>query len=323
MSSSIPLNPSAPTPRAAGWLGIPPHWWSALLFMSLGMFMWAVIENIPRFFSQHYTTFQIVWMRYSVHILFMLALFVPRFKTRMFRTRRLGWQLVRGLLMMGMHLTFIFAIRSLSVGQTMSAFWIAPLALLVLGQWIGEKSAPLHWLLTLAAYGGVLLIIRPENGLLHTATLLSLGMALCFALYLWMTRRMLDEDLLASLFYTAFSVWVVLGLGLPWYWVRPNLFDLGLFAAIGLLGYAAILGFDKALEAAPAPWVAPMLFTQPVFALLADWAMRGQIPGRADLAGAALVLGCLAVLGWQARRIAGQGTVPLPGLEPATHKDSA
>ena len=61
----------------------------------LAMAMWAVIENIPGFLSQHYTSFEIVWLRYSVHIVFMLVIFGPRVKLRLVRTRHLGLQFLR------------------------------------------------------------------------------------------------------------------------------------------------------------------------------------------------------------------------------------
>ena len=33
-----------------------------MLYMSLAMAMWAIIEHIPSFFTQRYTTFEIVWL---------------------------------------------------------------------------------------------------------------------------------------------------------------------------------------------------------------------------------------------------------------------
>jgi len=272
---------------------------ASLLYMALAMGIWAIIENIPRFFSQHYTTFEIVWLRYSVHLLFMLIVFGPRVKLRLVRTRRLGLQLVRGMLMMGMHLSFIFAIRWLTPTVTMAGFWVGPLLLLGLSAWRGERPDWVQWAVTLVAFGAVLLMSRPLGGLLHPATLLSLGMALCFVLYMQMTRAMPDEDLLASLFYTAFSVWIVLSFLMPFFWVTPTFADLLLFAAIGLLGYFAIYGFDKTAEVAPTWVAAPFAFIQPVLVLLADWMVRGLNPGRLSLAAAGFVAICIGFLAWR------------------------
>jgi drug/metabolite transporter (DMT)-like permease len=151
-------------------------------------------------------------------------------------------------------------------------------------------------------------MLRPGGGLLHGATLLSVGMALCFSLYLWMSRRMRDEDIVASLFYTAFSVWIVLAVGLPVYWKTPTLWDVALLAAIGLLGYVGIYGFDRAMESAPAPVVAPFMLTQPLFVVIADLVMRGAVPGRRTLLGASIVMACGIFLVWNARQVSARPT---------------
>jgi len=272
---------------------------AAQIYMGLAMVMWAIIENIPHYFSQHYTSFEIVWTRYSVHLLFMVLILGPRVKLRLVRTPRLGLQLLRGMLMMGMHLCFIFAVRWLSPTLTMAAFWVSPLLLLGLSGWRGERASWLQWAVTAAALGAVLVMSRPLSGLLHPATLLALGMALCFVLYMQMTRAMPDEDLYASLFYTAFSVWIVLSFLMPFYWVTPTLGDFLLLAAIGLIGYVGIYGFDKAAEVAPT-WVsAPVAFLQPVLVLFSTWWVYNTNPGRLSLAAAGFVVLSIGFLAWK------------------------
>lgn len=272
---------------------------AAALYMALAMTMWALIENIPLFFSQHYTSFQIVWMRYSVHLLFMLLVFGPRVKLRLVRTRRLGLQIVRGMLMMAMHLSFIFAVRSMSVNATMAGFWVAPLLLLGLSAWRGERADWIQWAMTAAIFAGVLFTLRPLGEALQPASLLSIGMGLCFVVYMQMTRAMHGEDILASLFYTAFSVWIVLSFLMPFYWVNPTGTDLLLFAGIGLLGFVCIYGFDKAAELAPT-WVsAPFAFVQPVLILLSEWIVRHYFAGRLSLGVAGLIVAALGLLIWR------------------------
>ncbi len=281
---------------------------SAMLWMALGMALWVVIENIARLFSQHYSSFQIVWMRYSVHMLFMLLVFGPRVRLRMVRTRRLGKQMLRGMLMMGMHLSFIFAVRSISVHATMAVFWVAPLLLTVLSLLAGERANVLAWAGVAGGFVAVLLTLRNFSALAHPATLLALLMAACFVLYIQMSRQMVGEDLYASLFYTAFSVWLVLCFFMPFYWVTPTARDLLVFAAIGIVGYFTILGFDKAAELAPTWISAPFGFIQPVLTLLADWFVGTTFPGRLSLGIAGLIVLYLAYLLW--RNLAPKSLIP-------------
>jgi drug/metabolite transporter (DMT)-like permease len=125
-------------------------------------------------------------------------------------------------------------------------------------------------------------------------------MALCFVLYLQMSRAMSSEDILASLFYTAFSVWVVLSFLMPFYWVTPNWQDMLVFIAIGLVGFVGIYGFDKAVEAAPT-WVsAPFALVQPIVFTGLNFILRGINPGRLSLAASGLILACFGILLWRA-----------------------
>ncbi len=267
--------------------------------MVLAMAMWAFIENIPEHFSQHYTSFQIVWLRYTVHLLFMLVVFGPRVKLGLVRTRHLGLQFGRGMLMMGMHLCFIFAVGFLPVNATLSVFWVTPLLLLGLSAWRAEKADGVQWAVTAGGVACVLLLLRPLGAALHPASLLSLGMALCFSIYMQMTRAMRDEGLLPSLFYTALSVWLVLSVLMPFFWVTPSAWDLLLFAAIGLLGFVCLVGFDKAAELAPTWVTAPFSLVQPLFILAINWGLRGINPGRLGLAAVGLLLAAFGFLLWR------------------------
>lgn len=271
----------------------------AILYMALAMIIWAAIETIALLFSQHYSSFQVVWMRYSVHLLFMLIVLGPRARARLFRTQRLGMQFLRGMLMMGMHLSFIFAVRHMPVSATMAGFWVTPLLLLGFSALRGERPDWLHWLITAALSAGVWVILRPVSAVMQPAGLLAISMALCFVIYMQMTRAMKGEDLLASLFYTAFSVWIVLSAFMPFYWVTPTFPDLLVAAAIGLLGYVGILGFDRAAELAPT-WVsAPIGFLQPVMMLFSDWIFRHHFAGRLSLGVAGLIVSALGFLAWR------------------------
>ena len=201
--------------------------------------------------------------------------------------------------MMGMPLCFIFAVKTIPVNTTMAGFWIAPLLLLGLSTWSGEKPAMVQWVVTFLSVVCILFILRPLTGLQQPATLFSIGMALCFILYMQMTRAMSSEDLFASLFYTAFSVWIGLSMLMPFYWVTPNGLDMLLFAAIGILDLISIYGFDKAAELAPT-WVsAPIMMMQPILLIAIDFGFRGISPGWLSLVAIGLIFASFGFLAWR------------------------
>lgn len=274
---------------------------TGLGFMCVAMLTWAAIERIAGFFSQHYASYQIVWVRYGTHLLFMLAVLGPRYKTRLIRSRHLLLQLARAMMMLGMHLCFIWAVRRVPENDVVSVLWLSPLLLMVMALWLRERVRPVYWIVTLIAIAGMLMVLQPGRDTLSTSVVFSLGMGVCFSLYQLTTRLMPDESILASLFYTAFGVWVPLSLLMPSHWVTPTLPDLGLMVSIGLIGFVTLYALDRALELAPAPVVAPFALTQPVFVLIANLVLLGLVPTGLTLLGALIVVVSLLALAWLAR----------------------
>ena len=70
----------------------------AILAILLAMSCFSVLNAMSKALSAHYPVMQIIWARYFIAFVFMLALFLPRSGRELFSIRRLGTQVVRGLL---------------------------------------------------------------------------------------------------------------------------------------------------------------------------------------------------------------------------------
>lgn len=263
----------------------------AILLMGLSVFLWAVMEMMGSLLPSTYSPYQTVWMRYATHLLFMLAVLGPRYRGRLVQTPRLGMQLLRSLLMLGMPIFFITALYHMPATEALTIFWVAPLIALGLSSvLLAERTSRLRWLVSLASFVGVLLILRPAGNLWHWSLVLPLGMAFCFSLYQVMTRMMQDEDTLASLFYTALGVFILLSFGLPFFW-QPLTLSSGLvMMAIGLLGFLGLFTLDRSLELAPVSAVAPFAYTQPIWMSGFSSVLIGHTPGRAAMLGIVIII---------------------------------
>ena len=279
------------------------RWVRGPLVLCLAMLLWPIVERLAQALSQPYSPFQIVWVRYSVHLVLMLALWTPGGPARLVRTRRPGLQVIRGLTMLGMPTCFVLAHARMSLDAVMSLFWISPLmAMLVAALWLGDRPGGRRWASAAAAYGGVLLVLESFAVTPRRASVLPLIMAACFALYLVLTRLMRGETGASRLFYTALGVWVPLGLVMPWVWKTPTLRDFGLMASIGILGFLFLLGLDLALDDAPIGRLAPFVLAQPIWLVLIDALVGGRAPTQRVVAGIVLVLGAWLVFAWPERR---------------------
>ena len=300
--------------------GLAPQTRALLLLLGVTL-LWAAIEIIGVFLPDNLSPYQVVWMRYAVHLLALTVVFGPRYRSRLWRTPRPLLQLGRGLLMLGMPVCYILGVRQLPPASVWAIFWCAPLLALALAAlWLREKVRWPAWLAAAGAYGGVLLLLQPPAIALSAALVLPLGMALCFALYLFASRALRKDSLLASLFYTAVGVLIPLSVRLPHFW-RPLSWVGGLeMAAIGLLGLLLLCCLDKALELAAISQVAPVLLAAPLWLTAAEAVLFQTAVSFYTILGAVLIASTLLGFWIYARQQGSPAATVLPVLPVLTNQ---
>jgi len=77
--------------------------------MCAGVAMFPFMHAAVKLLCVHYPVAQIVWARFTVHLLVMLIVFLPRYGLRLLATRRPCVQIARSLLMLVSNLVFVFA----------------------------------------------------------------------------------------------------------------------------------------------------------------------------------------------------------------------
>ncbi|HLF25327.1 MAG TPA: DMT family transporter [Anaerolineae bacterium] len=285
-----------------------------ILLWCASVLLWAAIEVLGGLAPIDYSAYQIVWMRYATHLLFMLLILGPRRRTRLVRTHHLKLQVARGLLMLGMPVAFIVAAGLMPVNDAWAVFWITPLLTMLLAALVlRERIHPALWIAALAGFAGTLIVEYPDRALLTPALLLPLVMALCFSLYLVMTRLLRDDGTLTNLFYTAACVLIPLSAGLPLFWRALTLPGLAIMAAIGLLGYVVLYLLDKAIEAAPVSVIAPFTYIQPIGVLVLIDLITHSAPAPLKILGVLIIAGGIAcAIIWVVRPHAHSRTIATP-----------
>lgn len=237
--------------------------YTGIFLICLVSFIWALMEILTAAAAVDYSLYQVVWVRYAVHLVFMLLVFAPRRGLRLFATRRPGLQILRALMMLVMPVSFILAAPSMPVENILGIFWLAPLMIVLLSMALLKERPAWHtWALIAAGLVVVLALLRPSGAFEPRGILLSLAMGLSFSLYLVMTRILRHEATLTSLFYTAAGVLVPLSLQMPAVWRPLDLHGALLMALIGLLGFGLLWLLDKTFEISSAAVVAPFLYSQ-------------------------------------------------------------
>jgi drug/metabolite transporter (DMT)-like permease len=258
------------------------------------------IDTAGKYLSGFYPVPEVVWVRYSVHALLMIAFLVPRIGWGLIRTAQPAGQIVRAGLLLGSTLCNFSALAFLPLAEVKAISFVSPLLVTVFAVWLLREHVTLsRWAAVVVGFLGVLFIIRPGSHMLSWAAFLALGTALCYSLYQIMTRKFSDdEDPIVTLFFSAIVGCVVLAVVMPFVWVTPALVHVPLFLYLGTAGMVGHFLLIKALELERASVLSPFGYTQLIWVTIFGYLVFGQWPDRHAFIGMAVIVGSGIYVAW-------------------------
>ncbi len=279
---------------------------AGILFMCGAGLLFPVMSGFAKFLGQDgYNSLQVSWARAFGHIVFMLAVFVPKFGLGMLRTRRPLIQLTRSAMLFMSNATNFFAIVFIPLAKTASISLMAPLMVVPLA-WalLGERTTPGRLLALGAGFVGVLIVIRPGTELFHWASLLAVVSAIGYAVYQVLTRKVAGIDppetsTIYSSLVGGFGMFAVL----PFVWKTPdNLRDILFFCSLGVIGAVGHYLVARAFTNAPANIVSPFQYMQLIGSVTVGYFFFGDFPDLLTWVGAAIIVGSGLYIGWSQTR---------------------
>jgi drug/metabolite transporter (DMT)-like permease len=253
----------------------------------------ACLDATGKYLNHHMDTMQVVWSRYTGAFLLALIVSNPINRPGLLVTRRPFLQIGRSaLLLLSTALNF-FALRYLQLDEALSILFSTPFIVAVLcgpllGEWVGWR----RWTAIAVGFFGVLLVTRPGFGGTHPAAFLSLGSAVCYAVFVISTRVLARTDSNeTTLFYSNLVGTVAMLPVIPFVWSTPEsgliVVLMVLIGALGSMGhYLLIVGH----RLAPASVLAPFIYTQVVWTTTLGFLVFGDVPQRWTIAGGLIVV---------------------------------
>jgi len=281
------------------------HLARGILLILLAVLLFSSMDTLAKHMLRSYPLAPLVFARYAVHTLIMLALLAPRMGLELVRTKRLGLQITRGLLLVGSTGLFYLALRYLPLAEAAAISFVAPVMVTALSRpLLREAVSPRQWVAVALGFIGVLVIIRPGGGLLTPASVLPLITALLFALYQIMTRKLAGrENAFTTLFFTAAVGTIAASLALPFSWQTPTVTQAASMLAIGCLGGLGHFLLIRAVEVASPTALAPFVYTQLVWSTLLAFIAFGEFPDPVSLFGMVVVVAAgLLAINWRRLR---------------------
>ncbi|WP_439155068.1 DMT family transporter [Yoonia sp.] len=199
----------------------------------------------------------------------------------------LGWTVLRTALH-GIGIAMMFsALRFLPLADALAIIFVLPFIMLILGHFFMGEEVGLHRTVACAVgFIGTLLVIQPNFAQVGAPALLPLGVAVMFAFFMMVTRRvarLMDPIKLQAV--SGVQATLLLGpLLLIWPEARGSLGFLSdvsvlwLLAALGIVGTLGHLCMTWSLRLAPASTVAPMQYLEIPFGTAIGWLIFSDLP---------------------------------------------
>ncbi|HET9914976.1 MAG TPA: EamA family transporter, partial [Anaerolineales bacterium] len=138
-------------------------------------FLWGFLEVLVQHIPGRYSIYQIVWFRYATHLLFMLLVFSPRQGIKLIKTKQLGLQLSRSVMMLIMPVSYVMATKYMSARDILAVFWLLPVMIIILAIFLlRERVSWFYWVSAIAGSIVLALLLHPN---LHVT---ALGLLLAF-----------------------------------------------------------------------------------------------------------------------------------------------
>jgi drug/metabolite transporter (DMT)-like permease len=265
----------------------------------------AALDTTTKWVTTAVPLLMALWVRYFFQAAATTALVLPTRGRTVWRTRRLAWQLVRGILLLASSLLAFLSLRYMPVGEFTAIVMITPLAVTVLAATVlKEHVSALRWLLVVGGFAGTLIIIRPGASHFGWSSLLPLALVGSNSAFQVLTSKLAQtEDPVTMHLYTGWTGTLLASFALPFAWTA--LPDLRLWAALFFMGLTATVGHFLLILAfyrAPAATLTPYLYTQIAFAVLGGLLVFSHVPDHLSLVGMGMIAVCGAAGAWLTAR---------------------
>ncbi|MCK6372031.1 MAG: DMT family transporter [Gammaproteobacteria bacterium] len=274
--------------------------------MLVAVAAFAAMDAVLKVLAGRYPPMQVSALRGASSLPFVLAAVALLGRWRDLRAVNVRLHLARGVLGVVMIGGFVYALRSLSLADAYSVFFVAPLLVTALAvPLLGERVDWRRWVAIASGLAGVLAMLRPSAGLLGTlGAVAALVSALAYALSAISVRFLTRTDTTQSMvFWFLVALTVACGILAAPGWLPIERADWPWIVALGAIGSVGQHLITEAFRHAPASVIAPFEYTALLWGVAIDWAFWQVLPGAQVFYGGGLVITAGLYLIWRERRL--------------------
>ncbi len=267
--------------------------------------LFAAYDNGTKLISAVVPVALVLWTRYLLQILWILARRRALAAAGAFHTRRKGLHVLRAAVLLACNVAAFFSYKQLPVAPVTAIAMLSPLLVTAVAALaFAEPVTPRQWLWIVGGLAGALMITRPGAENLSPLLLLPLAFLLTYTAFQTITSRLTrTESPDTVLVWTSGIGFAALSLLLPLSWTGwPAPRTLAILLAATLCSAVGHHLLVLAYQRTAASRVTPFIYLQLPFATLGGFLLFGEVPDGWSAAGGALIAACGVLSALEARR---------------------
>ncbi len=256
--------------------------------------VFSLMDMAMKLLSAHYPAMQVASLRALVSLPLVGAYVVWRGAHRSLLQIRWSMHLLRGVLGIAMLALFAYGLKTLSLAEAYTIFFIAPALITALSVlFLKERVNGAQWIAIAVGLLGVLVVLRPSGaGFLTMGGLAVLCAATCYAVSA-ISARILSRSDRSEHMVVWLMVMMAIGataLAAP-AWVPVRAEHTWLLCGLAVSGFVGQLAITEAFGSGEASKVAPFEYSALAWGVGLDWLLWRVLPDQYTLLGAAIIIG--------------------------------
>ena len=283
-----------------------------ILLMCVGLFAFSLHDLGVKWLSSNYALSEVMFIRGMTALPLLLILVHLESGIGSLFSVRLGMVTLRGAILTVGYLAYYMGLAAIPFADAVALFATVPLIVVALaGPILGEKVGLWRWLAVSVGLVGVIIMLRPGEGVFEPAGLLLLLCTTLYSIAMIMTRslRSMYSASVMTFIWNAFYLLVAALLGIvltpldiaqPAHpslafllrpWAFPSLPDLTIMVSCGVFALIGLTCLTFAYREAEVSLVTSFEYTGLLWAMLWGFLVWAEIPSAGTLVGAALIIG--------------------------------
>ncbi len=273
----------------------------AIAYMIAATVMFAASSAASKWLVERHSVGEVLFTRTAVALIVCALFIMPRSGLSVFRTRRLGHHVMRGVSQVFSQIFLLIAFSLMPLAGAIAINFSAPLfTTLVSALVLKEAVGVARWAALLTGLCGVLIVVNPGADAFRIGALFALGNAVLYGSVTAGVRSMTTTESAETL--TLYQLTLLTGLFallLPWGWVAPTAIEGAWILFNGASNAIGQFWWTRALHLAPASAVAPFYYLSLIWASILGFAVWGEVPTIGLMIGSAIVVASGVFLLWR------------------------